>query len=209
MASVEARDLGSDRVGTEHLLLGLLAHTDGGAARRLGAAGVTLAAARRKVAEAVGQRLPEAGAGAQLAQPPSAGHLPRTPRAERAINRAFRFSNDGRSSEVQTEHLLLGVLDVEGTAGQVLRGLGVDLEALGAAQTGSDSDDDHATAAGVGGAPVSLPDSMPPVRCGSCSNPLDGFLDLRVLTATDANDRRRDVAVVSCRACGTAIGVVT
>ena len=35
MAAIEARDLGAARVGTEHLLLGLLAHADGAAAKLL------------------------------------------------------------------------------------------------------------------------------------------------------------------------------
>ena len=52
-----------------------------------------------------------------------------TARAKRAIERASRFSLQ-RWRHVGTEHLLLGVLDVEGTACQVLRGLGVDVAGL-------------------------------------------------------------------------------
>jgi hypothetical protein len=48
---------------------------------------------------------------------------------------------------------------------------------------------------------------VPPPSCPSCTNPLDGALQFTVLTATDAEDRKRDVIVVSCRACGAAIGV--
>src|SRR4051812_36988051 len=128
MAALEARELGAARLGTEHLLLGLLAHAEGAAARLLGESGVTLAGARRKVAEASGGRLDEV-VEAKAGGRGTAG-LVRSARAERAIGRAFRFSHEQRSREVRTEHLLLGVLDVEGTAGQVLRGLGVDLDAL-------------------------------------------------------------------------------
>src|SRR4051812_30670225 len=133
MAALEARELGSARLGTEHLLLGLLAHAEGAAARLLGESGVTLAGARRKVAEASAGRGPDplgwgrlppaGGAAARLRGGPgvrwagargrgggasgsrlddgvesargggkgTAG-LVRSPRAERAIGRAFRFS---------------------------------------------------------------------------------------------------------------------
>ena len=52
-AAREARELGHDRVGTEHLLLGLLT-TGSETSTTLADAGVTLAAARTKVSEAVG-----------------------------------------------------------------------------------------------------------------------------------------------------------
>ena len=218
MAAIEARDLGAARVGTEHLLLGLLAHAEGAAARLLGTSGVTLAAARRKVSEAVGQRVAvdaEPGRGRR----PGEG-VERSARADRAIGRAFRFAHDHKAREVRTEHLLLGVLDVEGTAGQVLRGLGVDLEALrstveasrsagaepraAATDAGSGAEDDVAIGA--------VPDSragpyVPPASCPACTNPLEDALRFTVLTATDAEDRKRDVIVVSCRACGAAIGI--
>jgi ATP-dependent Clp protease ATP-binding subunit ClpA len=216
MAAIEARELGSTRLGTEHLLLGLLAHAEGGAARLLGSAGVTLSGARRKVAEAVGQR----SAGDE--RPPERGRRPvdgfeRSPRAERAMGRAYRFSHEARAREVRSEHLLLGVLDVEGTAGQVLRGLGIDLDALRAtvesalltegptAGHGADAVDDDVA---VGEVPASrTPAFVPPASCASCSNPLEGSLSFQVLTATDDEQRRRDVIVVSCRACGAAVGL--
>src|ERR1700719_1801294 len=54
-ARAEAGRLGHHHIGTEHLLLGLLAEPDSGAARTLVAAGATLDGARGKVAEAVGR----------------------------------------------------------------------------------------------------------------------------------------------------------
>jgi hypothetical protein len=218
MAALEARELGSTRLGTEHLLLGLLAHTEGGAARLLGSSGVTLAAARRKAAEASGAHRLEEALGEARAGGRSAPGPVRSARAERAIGRAFRFAHEHRSQEVRTEHLLLGVLDVEGTAGQVLRGLGVDLDALrssierpagggGAAapepETVADDDD-----VAVGAVPSSRKGPyVPPASCASCSNPLDGSLHFSVLTALDAEQRKRDVIVVSCKACGAAVGI--
>jgi ATP-dependent Clp protease ATP-binding subunit ClpA len=217
MAALEARELGSNRLGTEHLLLGLLAHAEGSAARLLGASGVTLAGARRKVVEASGSR-PAVEAEATSGRGRAVDGVVRSPRAERAIGRAFRFSHEQRSHEVRTEHLLLAVLDVEGTAGQVLRGLGVDLDRLrvsleapaadpssidgaGASEAG---DDDVA----VGAVPSSRKGPyVPPASCASCSNPLEGSVQFTVLTASDAEDRTRDVIVVSCRACGAAVGI--
>ena len=118
-AETVARELGQALVGTEHLLLGLLAG-DSAASRALLAAGATRAAARHKVAETV----------VTGAVRPVDGALEATPRAARAIGRAHRFSHHDKAETVGADHLLLGVLDVEGTAGQVLRGIGVDVAAL-------------------------------------------------------------------------------
>ena len=209
MAAIEARELGAARVGTEHLLLGLLAHAEGAAANLLGASGVTLSSARRKVSEAVGQRQAPDADVARVRRPGDA--LERSARADRAIGRAFRFAHDVKSREVRTEHLLLGVLDVEGTAGQVLRGLGVDLEVLRAAGSGGTVGEDaaaHADDVAVGAVPESrVGPYVPPPSCASCSNPLEGSIQFSVLTAVDAEDRKRDVIVVSCRACGAAVGI--
>lgn len=214
MAAIEARDLGSVRVGTEHLLLGLLAHADGAAAKLLGASGVTLSGARRKVAEAVGQRQASDADMARSRRPGDA--LERSARADRAIGRAFRFSHDAKAPEVRTEHLLLGVLDVEGTAGQVLRGLGADLDALRAAVEARFAIGEGASVESISSADDvavgAVPDSrvgpyVPPASCASCANPLGGALQFAVLTAVDAEERKRDVIVVSCRACGAAVGI--
>src|SRR4051795_13675077 len=84
MAALEARDLGATRVGTEHLLLGLLAHAEGGAARLLAESGVTRSAARRKAAGASGAgRVDDAVEGRTPGRSPAG--LARSPRAERAI----------------------------------------------------------------------------------------------------------------------------
>ena len=73
LADFEAGQLGHDRVGTEHLLLGLLTN-DSATSKMLSDAGVTLAAARNKVSEAVG--IAPRGNRGGLTSP-----LPRTPRA--------------------------------------------------------------------------------------------------------------------------------
>ena len=103
LAETEARGHRHTRVGTEHLLIGLLAVEGSVAAERLREAGITLAAARHKVVEAV----PPGDA-------PALAVLLRSERAARALGRSVRFSHAARASSVGTEHVLLGVLDVEG-----------------------------------------------------------------------------------------------
>jgi len=187
LAEQEARLLGHERVGTEHLLLGLLADESSAASSALREAGATIAAARRKVTEAV-------GAGAPGAAPSSS-----SARASRAIGRAPRFARDLGADGVSSEHLLLAVLDVEGTAGQVLRGIGVDIDQLGnalGARTATAGREEHAH-------PVV---SVRPV-CPGCRLTLDAALIATPLPVTGSPDRH-DVTVVSCPACGHSLGVV-
>jgi ATP-dependent Clp protease ATP-binding subunit ClpA len=189
MATVEARTLDHPRVGTEHLLLGLLSDDDGEAADVLRAAGAHLAAARHKVAEASG-----ADAGS-----PNSEVLPFTPRAQRALERAGRFSRKDQEPEVTPAHVLLGVLDVEGLACQVLRGLDVDIVHLrGAVGT---------TRAGV---PVDDQPAVEAVRpqCPSCRAPLDDTLTETVIPARRVGKPATEVTVAFCAACSTTLGIM-
>ena len=195
-----AAELGTSRVGTEHLLLGVLAVGSCAGAARLREAGAGRSAVLRKVGET------SMGSAADPAAPAT-----RSPRAERALNRAHRFAHDRRSPEARSEHLLLGILDVEGTAGQVLRGLGADLDVLRAAGSGATVGEDSMALAddvAVGAVPDSRSGPyVPPPSCTACSNPLEDAIQFTVLTATDSEQRKRDVIVVSCRACGAAVGI--
>ncbi len=183
-AERESRSLGHDRVGTEHLLLGLLADEDGPASNALREAGVTLTAARRKVAEAVG---PVSGDG---------GDPTSTPRCTRAVGRAPRFARDQHADVVGSEHLLLAVLDVEGTAGQVLRGLGVDVEhlraALGARPATTGRDEERRQAAAV-----------PAPACPGCGTAVAGVAATAVPVMGASLD---EVTLLTCPACGTVLG---
>lgn len=186
LAEREARALGHDRVGTEHLLLGLLADESSAASSALRDAGATIAAARRKVSEAVGPGEPGAAPSASSA------------RAARAIGRAPRFARDLGAAGVSSQHLLLAVLDVEGTAGQVLRGLGVDIEQLGnalGARTATAAREEHAH-------PVV---SVRPV-CPGCRLTLDAALTATTLPVS-GSPATQEVTVVSCPACGHVLGV--
>jgi ATP-dependent Clp protease ATP-binding subunit ClpA len=192
LATIEARTLDHPRVGTEHLLLGLLSDDDGDSADVLRAAGVTLTAARIKVVEALG-----ADAGSPISEA-----LPFTPRAQRALERAGRFSRKEQEPEVTAGHVLLGVLDVEGLACQVLRGLGVDIVHL--------RDAVDTTRAGLS---VALVNDQPSVgavrpRCPNCHAPLEDTLTEMLISARRDRGPTTKVSVVFCAACSTTLGVV-
>jgi ATP-dependent Clp protease ATP-binding subunit ClpA len=192
LATTEARRFDHPRVGTEHLLLGLLADDDGEPADVLRAAGVSLAAARHKVAEALG-----AHAGS-----PNTEALPYSPRAQRALERAGRFSRSAQEPEVGAGHVLLGVLDVEGLACQVLRGLGADIAQIWGAFAPARAE----VAAAIVEEPPSLDGVRP--RCPSCRALLDDTLTETAAVARRDGEPGTSVSVVFCAACGTTLGVV-
>ena len=85
----EARRLGHAQVGTEHLVLGILADGDSLAAQALSACGATLDEYRSKVSEAVVANRPIGN-----------DELPLTDRAKRALERAGRLSLRRRDPKV-------------------------------------------------------------------------------------------------------------
>ena len=54
LAQEEARMLGHNYIGTEHILLGLIRERDGGAGRALESLGISLEALRQQVEEIIG-----------------------------------------------------------------------------------------------------------------------------------------------------------
>jgi hypothetical protein len=119
-AGDEARGLGHDRIGTEHLLLGAVAVEEAGARRVLADAGIEAGRLREAVVAAVGE-------GGE----PRRRRLPFTRAAKRALEEAFREATQLGSRYIGSEHLLLGVLGAEGSGGRaVLEGLGADPAAL-------------------------------------------------------------------------------
>jgi prophage maintenance system killer protein len=116
LAQDEARDLGHNYLGTEHLLLGLLAEGQGIAWRVLDQLDVSAAAARGQVEAIIGrgQRSP-------------AGPIPFTPRSKKVLELARKEAKRLCHNYIGTEHLLLGLVrEGEGVAAQVLAGLGAD-----------------------------------------------------------------------------------
>ena len=200
LSEQEARGLGHGHVGTEHLLLGILAEGESPAASALVAAGASLSGCRELTAEAVGAR--GASTGSQRL-----GELPLTERANRSLERAARLALRRRDPEVEPTHILLSVLDVEGRAGQVLRGLGVDMGALRRSLDSSgEAADAGETAHATAEAPVATKERsrrqavVKPV-CPECG----GALDENLAHATvESKDSVRFV-VAYCGACGAAI----
>jgi len=114
LAQEESRLLSHDYIGTEHLLLGLLAEQEGVAARALESLNVTLEAAREQVIEIIGP-----------GQPQLSGHIPFTPRAKKILELSLREALNLGSEVIDTEHLLLGLIDEgDGVGAQILQRLG-------------------------------------------------------------------------------------
>jgi ATP-dependent Clp protease ATP-binding subunit ClpC len=115
-AEREARTLRHDHIGTEHLLLGVLAQAGGVGARALGALGLTLGDARAQVMRIVG-----------LPAGPSPPALPLTPAARDALAGGLREAIELGRTEPAPEHVLLALLrERDGVAMRVLLGAGVD-----------------------------------------------------------------------------------
>ncbi|NLY66483.1 MAG: ATP-dependent Clp protease ATP-binding subunit [Tissierellia bacterium] len=119
LAQEEAKRLRHNYVGTEHILLGLIAENDGIAARALANVGVTLEKAREEVIKAVGQGNYDVDI------------MGFTPRTKRIFELSFLQARNLGHNYVGTEHILLGLLEEnEGVAVVVLKKLGVDTVAL-------------------------------------------------------------------------------
>ena len=120
LAQEESQRLSHNYIGSEHLLLGLLAEREGVAARALESLNVTLTAAREQVEEIIGpgQQTPR-------------GHIPFTPRAKKILELALREALTMGSEVIDTEHLLLGLLDEgDGVGAQILQRLGATAQAV-------------------------------------------------------------------------------
>ncbi|MBA2624296.1 MAG: hypothetical protein H0U89_01615 [Acidimicrobiia bacterium] len=118
LAQEEARRLGHDWIGTEHVLLGLLREQGTVAAEVLTAMGVRLDRVRGEVEGIIGRR---------SGTSPS-GHIPFTPRAKKVLELSLREALHLGHNHIGTEHVLLGLLrEGEGLANQVLVKLGADL----------------------------------------------------------------------------------
>jgi len=119
LARKEAERFNHNYVGTEHILLGLVALGSGVAVSALQSLGIDLQSLRLEVEKAVGT-----GADTKMA-----GNIPFTPRAKKVLALATSEARSLNHSYVGTEHILLGLLhEGEGIAARVLENMGVDLE---------------------------------------------------------------------------------
>ena len=118
-AQGEARALGHNYIGTEHLLVALAAGSST-AADVLAELGLAPESCRERVVDAVGRG----------GEQPS-GRLPFTPPSKKALELALREALRLRDSHIGPEHILLGVAaEEEGVGARILREAGADLEQL-------------------------------------------------------------------------------
>ena len=154
-AQVEARELHSGRVGTEHLLLALVAQDSSTSSAVLAKHGLTHRAVAESVRARVGNGDLDAealtalgidldavrdtveasfGPGALDAPAPRrrfGGHIPFSPRAKKAIELSLREAIALQQKTITDGHITLGLLrDSNGLAMQVLAGLGADPAAV-------------------------------------------------------------------------------
>ncbi len=119
LARREADHFNHPYVGTEHLLLGLIALGEGVAVNVLERMGIGIEQVRREVEKMVGHG-PETK---------TVGNIPFTPRSKKVLELAKQEAQAMNHSYVGTEHILLGLLrEEEGVAAQILAKLNVDLE---------------------------------------------------------------------------------
>lgn len=127
LARDEAARLHHEYIGTEHILLGIAAQSEGVAAECLRSFGVTLQRIRSGVESMIG------------VGPPTASPDDRsvTPRARQVISFAQEEAAQHGSPQVEPEHLLLGVArEIHGVAARVLRDLQASPEGVQAKVSG-------------------------------------------------------------------------
>ena len=117
-AQEEARALGHDYLGTEHLLLGLIHEGGGVAAKALEGLGIGADGLRERVVGIVG-----------TGQHTMAAHIPFTPEAKQVLRLSLREALRFGHNYIGTEHVLLGLIqEQDGVAAQVLADAGADLQ---------------------------------------------------------------------------------
>lgn len=118
LAQEEARQLEHNYLGTEHLLLGMLAEK-GAAHKMLTESGVAIEQVRSEVERLIGR-----GTGFH-------DNPPFTPRSKKVIELAFREALRFGDNHVSSIHLLLGLLrESEGIGAQILIKLGISYDEL-------------------------------------------------------------------------------
>ncbi|WP_051751413.1 Clp protease N-terminal domain-containing protein [Streptosporangium amethystogenes] len=120
LAQEEARRLGHDHIGTEHILLGLVLEQDGVAGRALRALDIDGERIRNDVEEIIGRGDETPGS-----------HIPFTPHAKKVLELSLREALGLHHTYIGTEHILLGLIrESEGVAARVLAGRGASLDAV-------------------------------------------------------------------------------
>jgi ATP-dependent Clp protease ATP-binding subunit ClpC len=204
LAQEEARRLGHNYIGTEHLLLAIVIQDDSVAARVLASFGVSGETVRTDVVARV-----HPGAGSPE------GHVPFTPRAKKVLELSLREAMQLNHNFIGTEHILLGLLrEGDGVGAQLLRSYGVDLTA--ARQRVADAVP-QPSAESVSASAVATPqvnvvayrsEEEHPL-CPVCASALGETLKWRRVAASGEGEGAEQEAVVAyCGSCGRALGVL-
>jgi hypothetical protein len=193
LANQEAQRFNHECIGTEHILLGLVAVGAGGGANVLDSLGVDPQNVGAEV-----ERLMRPGPKVR-----APAKLPQTPRARKVIEFAIKEARALDHHCLGTEHLLLGLIrERRGVAAQVLRALGVDIESArrGVRAVGPRAEDPAVPGPGAAAAAADTVQLPAGFRCPACGYDRAGS-ESRVCpecgyTATDqdiACDERRRV----------------
>lgn len=119
LAQEESRMLNHDRIGTEHLLLGLL-RDDSETARALEHAGISLIAARGQLEQSPGR-----------GRKGPSGHIPFTARAKKSLELALQVSQRLGGQSIGSPHLLRAILEMpDSSAQQLLKVFSVNIDEL-------------------------------------------------------------------------------
>jgi ATP-dependent Clp protease ATP-binding subunit ClpA len=187
LALDEARTLNSNRVGTEHILLGLVQERDGIAAEALDLMGISLDAVRQQIEQITGQGH----------EAPAPSHQQYTLRAKRALDMSLREALQLGHHHIGTEHILLGLLrEGEGPAAQVLIELGADLKLVRQQvlllldDTGDSAGAAEADSGGGNGQPKAGTPGTGPEGAGPDGTTLEGRMLAQILGRIEAMDAR-------------------
>jgi len=134
-AEDEATMLGHDKIGTGHMLVGVVGERDGVGAQALEAMGVSLESVRTQVGEIIGcGEQPPPSYRDRLSVPegiPFQLYMPLTPGAKKVIEHTLRAGLELRHNYIGTEHILLGLArEGDGVAAQVLMKFGADVNRI-------------------------------------------------------------------------------
>ena len=201
LAQEEARLLGHDYIGTEHILLGLMQEGEGVAAKALEGLGVHIEDMRNRI---------EATSGPPSSDP--SGSPPFTPRAKKVLELALREALELGHNYIGTEHVLLGLVrEGAGVGAQVLVAAGADTSRvrqqviqLLSGYTGSDAPRAEGETPPRQRAPATPYDEP---GCQHCGAGMPAHARSRfLLVPDDEGGPPVEATVVYCSACGRGIG---
>ncbi len=153
MAQEEARNLGQNYVGTEHLLLGLLRDPGSVATRALGNAAITADAVREQLIRLVGK--------GDFKFTEAFGYTPRT---KKVLDLSLYEARNLGHNYVGVEHLMLALIrEQEGVAARVLIDMGVDMKKARESLMAALSSGEDSEGAPSGGTPGAIRDKDLPV----------------------------------------------